>query len=111
MIEWSSFGNVKQSTGYDLEVLEYVFQKYCGYGTPIGKPKRLFQLYKYIHKYPMWRQLREDLGMSQFTFGEKMLPAFQYLSQNLEEIYWEDRLSPFNHGHHFPLYVTGIFCC
>lgn len=41
-----------------------------------------------------------------------VLPVMLCLSELLDEIYWEDRLNPFNHGTHFFFFAdrfTAIF--
>lgn len=31
----------------------------------------------------------------------------KWLGENMNEIYWNNRLSPYNHVPHFPFFVTG----
>ena len=38
----------------------------------------------------------------------KVFPALCYLAKVINEIFWEDRLSPYNHTPHFPFWFTGI---
>lgn len=106
---WSDFGSVKAQTGYDEEILTYVWNKYCGINTPIAQPKHLYQIYKYIHKYPRRTQCHEDLGVGRTQVQCRLFPQMEWLANNMDEIHWEDRLSPWNHSPDFPYFVTGIF--
>ena len=57
MFNWSKFGNIKEQTGYSVEIIDYIFEKYCKY---IISQFDLFLIYKYIHKYPTRRQLKDE---------------------------------------------------
>lgn len=73
----------------------------------LRKPWYLFLAYKYIHQYPP-RQNAGALRISSTTLQNKVIPTLHYLAGAINEIYWEDRLDPYNHTPDFPLYATGI---
>jgi len=106
---WHQFGRSKQDTGYEETTLEYLWIKYCGQTTIIKTPLDLYRILKYIHRYPTYRQVYDVLQISDFTFHQKYLPMFEYLSLALNEIQWEDRLSVWNHVPHFPYLVTSMW--
>lgn len=108
-VDWNEFGDVKQDTGYSPYILSYVWRKYGGETTPIQNPKDLYRIYTYIHRYPRWRQCKRDLEYSKWCVSKKLMPHMTYLASVMDEIHWEDRLSPYNHTPHFPKYVTGTF--
>jgi hypothetical protein len=45
-------------TGITQDTFEYLYDRYCGKGTPISKPKYLFWLFQYYKMYPIERGLR-----------------------------------------------------
>jgi hypothetical protein len=45
-------------TGITPDTFQYIFDRYCGKGTPIPKQKYLFFLFQYYKMYPIERGLR-----------------------------------------------------
>lgn len=72
---------------------------------PLRKAKYIFLAYKYIHQYPQ-QENTCVLGISSTTLKTKIIPVLSILAQTLNEIFWEDRLDPYNHAPDFPYYVT-----
>ena len=54
--------NVKEQTEYKLEVLLYIYNKYCK--NQNIEEKDFYRIYKYIYKFPTRRQMNEDLNCS-----------------------------------------------
>jgi len=44
MINFNLYGDVKQDTGFDEEILQYIYVKYCGITTPIPNPHLLYRI-------------------------------------------------------------------
>ena len=76
-------------------------------GKPIDSHKLLYQAYCYLHMYPNRCQSKSSLGSSRWKLNYDVIPAIRYLAQVMNEIHWEDRLSPYNHTPHFPLWFVG----
>lgn len=70
--------------------------------------KQLTDVYKYMHIYSPKRQLGQTLQFSNYAYHFHVKPDLHFLSTTMNEIHWEDRLSPFNHGEYFPAFVTGM---
>lgn len=117
-IDWSSFGDCHQDTGYPEEVLSYIYNKYSPQTDLLDNPQDLyryfqllyifiFRIYSFIHMYPCKRWSKRILQCSDFYFHCKLKPIMHWLRNNLNEIHWEERLYEFNHTSHFPYFVTG----
>lgn len=92
-------------TGFDSDTLFYVWDVYCGDGTPISSVSLLLDVYEFIHCYPTHR--RGVMGhFNRYYISRTVLPAIYYLGAVMEEINWNDRLDPYNHGEFFDKYVT-----
>ena len=57
--------------------------------------------------YPNRSQSKSSLECTCHWLNYKIIPAISYLAQVMNEIHWEDRLSPYNHTPHFPLWFVG----
>jgi hypothetical protein len=107
-INWQQFGNPKQDTGYSSEILQYVWNKYCGFATPISRPIDLYRAYKFIHLDYSRRQSYQ-LPCSKWSLHYRVInTSLSYLSCYMNEIYWSNRLSVWNHAEYFPIYVTAM---
>jgi len=73
----------------------------------MAEPIDLFRVYKWIHLYPRNRWASFSLGCSRYHLEKVMHKHIYWLSVNLDEVHWGDRLSPINHCLHFPYFVTG----
>ena len=62
----------------------------------------------YMHMYPRRYQTKNVLGCDVYFFHYVVLPALHYLALVMDEIYWDDRLDPYNHVIPFPFLVTGM---
>merc|ERR1711988_648998 len=45
------------------------------------------------------------------TFSKKCLPVLKALSLVIDEVNWNLRLNRYNHGEHWPFFVTGFADC
>lgn len=98
---------IKSLTGFDSDILMVVWEKYCGYNTPISKVDLLVDCYEYIHTYPTHR--RSVLNHFNNTYiSNYILPSLRYLSEVIDEVNWEDRLDFDNHSFYFDKYVTSM---
>jgi len=57
--------------------------------------------------YPNRSQSKSALGCTHHWLNYKVIPAISYLARVMKEIHWENRLSPYNHTPHFPLWFVG----
>jgi hypothetical protein len=64
----------------------------------------MYQIYSFIHLYPRRRQCKRALDLCSFSFQNNLLPIMFNFAENLNEVHWEDRLSPWNHTPLFPKY-------
>ncbi len=86
-------------TGFDLESLEIIFDKYCGQGTPIKTRKYLYDVLFFLKTYPT---LRADAGRTQRkSFGylyDKIRIGVLHLSCVVDELNaaFQSRLDPDN---------------
>jgi hypothetical protein len=107
-IRWKDFGFPKFDTGYSDDVLQYVWDSYCGIGSPIIKPIDLYRIYQYIHL-DFTRRQSHHITCSKWYLHYNIINSYlPYLSTHMNEIHWSDRLSPWNHGEYFPVYVTAM---
>jgi hypothetical protein len=60
-----------------------------------------------MHMYPNRSQSKSALGCSRYSLNYFVIPAINYLEHVMDEIHWDDRLSPYNHTPHFPLWFVG----
>ncbi len=72
----------------------------------LRKPHYFFNAYKYLHRYPSRNDL-DVLGCSRATLHDKILPVIYQLADSVNEIFWDDRLDPYNHIPFFSANVTG----
>jgi hypothetical protein len=107
-IDWKQFGFPKYDTGYSSDILQHIWENYCGIGTPLTKPLHLYRVYKYIHRDLTRRQSYDILCSKWYLHYYVINTHLSYLSTHLNEIHWSDRLSPWNHGEYFPFYVTAM---
>ena len=77
-------------------------------GTPIIRREQLVGVYKYTHIYSAKRQLGQTLTINNNQFHHHVKPDLHFLREHMNEIHWEDRLSKWNHAHHFSLFFTGM---
>ena len=63
-------------------------------------------VYKYMHIYSPKRVLNCTMDITNNQFHNHVKPDLHYLCEKMNEIHWEDRLSPWNHAYHFPSAVT-----
>jgi hypothetical protein len=63
--------------------------------------------YVYLHHYPRYRQAPRVLGVSRDFINSEILPCLEWMGSTYDEIWWESRLSPWNHCQGFPYHVTG----
>jgi len=95
---------VKAETGYEQDVLETVYQN-----NFVGlSPVHVYNVYKHIHMYPHTRQLQTVMGISQANLSRHIYPMLEAMAQRINEIDYNDRLSPYNHVVHFPTRVTAL---
>ena len=118
------------ATGYSSEVLDYMWAKYSSALNDklrsisgfIGVPHQLRKAYwflalVYIHHYPRWNRFISTVLHTPITgsiscqkFYSRIVPILCSFSQVVDEIQWEDRLHPLNHGSHmFKDRFTTIF--
>lgn len=48
--------------GLKLKTFKYLFSSYCGTNTPLQKPKKLYNLFKYFKLYPVQQALQLEMG-------------------------------------------------
>lgn len=77
-------------------------------GSPILQRQQLADMYMYMHIYSPKRQLGQTLGLNDYRYHYHVKPDMHWLSRNMNEIHWDDRLSLWNHTHHFPKLFTGM---
>jgi len=107
-MEWLIYskGNPSKETGFQIEVINYVWTKYS---ESLKLNPRYFYLgLCFMHSKVKWQELSRFLGVSHFTFSKKIIPTLAILANNLNEIHWEDRLDYSNHVPFFPVFFTGI---
>jgi hypothetical protein len=112
--DWTD-DEVRACTGFRKSVLEAMWLKYsltlptnfwlgwqcsCSFQT-------WFDMYIYMHLYGTYRQTPLFLHRSRHYVDEAILPCMNWAAKTYHEIYWEDRLSPWNHAIYFPRYATG----
>ena len=107
-IDWKDFGFPNMILDMMKNILQYVWNTYCGFGTPIIKLLDLYRVYKYIHM-DFTRRQHFNLSCSKWYLHYNVINCnLSYLSTHLNEIHWSDRLSPWNHAKYFPRYVTAM---
>jgi hypothetical protein len=108
IVDWKSFRSPEFDAGHSEDILQYIWENYCGVNTPITKPIDLFRVYKYIHRDLVRRQCY-DISCSKWYIHYNVINSYlPYLATHMNEIHWSDRLSPWNHGEYFPIYVTAM---
>ena len=89
---WASFNKIifcSSQTGFSAPVLEGIFIKYCGPGTPIRGRRDLFSLLKFAKTYPTVRVHASRLGGAQLGYGydsTKINQQFEYLASVVNEL-------------------------
>ena len=109
---------VLYATGYSCEVLDYVWGKYADKLitalASLSKPlcfsdeylsALLFLALLFIHHYPRWNTFYSHILKTDITgsvckdkFYKCVVPVLCELSKLVDEVHWEDRFSPINHG-------------
>jgi hypothetical protein len=112
---------VIHATGYSVEVLSYAWDKYADeliamladLRNPICLSDELVSAYwflalVFIHQYPRWNKLIPNTLHTRITgrvsvqkFYSIVVPILCTFSECVNEIKWEERLNPLNHGTHF----------
>lgn len=119
---------VLHATGYESIVLDYAWDKYgstCIENLPAkarALPRWKIKAYwfmglVYIHHYPRWNKFISSILTSRATgpischkFYSYVLPILVEFSKVIDEIKWDERLHPMNHGSHmFKDRFTTIF--
>ena len=88
MVDWNIFGNIHQDTGYTLEVLDYIWEKY---DWVFRNPKQMYNFYTYIHIYPTTRQSERVFSCSKWSLEEIHLffTSVIYIQVNIYfSIFW-----------------------
>lgn len=96
-------------TGFEEETMEYIYMKYSHLPSCRLEKKDFENIFTYLHLYPTERQATRILDCSKYYLGEKLFPGIKWLAAHLEEIFWGDRLSQWNHTPFFPSSVTCKF--
>jgi hypothetical protein len=110
-----SFSNeeIVAATGVTRETFVYVFDRYCGQGTPISKPVRLYHLFVFYKLYPVARACNQVFGTTIHAYNRFLSRLYvyeRYLSSVIEELReaWDNRLGERNRlPHAFGPHVTG----
>ena len=92
--------------GVDCVTAEEFYMKYGAEG--LLSREDLFQYLHFLRQSPSWDncayQSRSDC--SDNVFMENVSRVRTLLNSVVDEIWWEERLSPYNHNPHFPYFVT-----
>lgn len=92
-------------TGVTLAVFAYTYCEYCGPGTPISKPKYLFQFLRYSKLYPPISVRYRDSGVYGYRFNEMI----KHLASTMDEVSraWDSRREHVPNNSDFPPNVTS----
>lgn len=91
-------------TGFTPHVCEQLWLKY-GNAGPLRERKDLLNVLVVLKMDPTVDQLHRVLGEPRGAM-EKVRECFAWLVNVVDDVKWDDRLSPLNHTSHFPYYVT-----
>lgn len=115
---------VVAETGFDPDVLEYLWHKYQSSLPNRIRSKHYRKMYfymafRYIHMYPTWDQApvvlwssesmhRSGAGITKDTLRKHVLTYIAVLAVVVDEVHWDDRLSQYNHTTLLPTRFTAI---
>jgi len=94
---FNQFGQPKAETGFEPDILEAIYYRNF-HEIP---PHHVYLVYKFIHLYPRTRQ-------STSSFNNIFYNTLERMANQIDEIDYALRLSPYNHVLHFPYRVTAI---
>lgn len=90
--------------GWSSLICEQLWVKYRG--GPLKERTHLLAVLVALKMSPTIDQLSRVLHMPKSSAQTLIQEGFAYLQNVVDEVNWDDRLSPLNHTTHFPYYVS-----
>ena len=95
------------AVGVPAEVLEHIFTKYCGKGTPIPRRQKLMRFFWVCKQYPTVRVMEEHFGVRYRHAFTQWRTCLDHLSRVMDEFAPIHQQRDFDHNQMFDI-VVGI---
>ena len=96
------------ATGVPAEVLEHIFVKYCGKGTPIPRRQKLLRFFWVCKQYPTIRVMEEHFGVGYRHAFRQYKTCLDHLASCMDEFTSVATARDMGHNE-MPDMVAGIF--